>query len=77
MGKLIEDRNLRNKRYVFKDRMEAGRLLARRLSNSVSSDTLILAIPAGGVAVAEAYEDWYDLTDQEVISLLPEAWNNS
>jgi len=52
MGKLIEDRNLRNKRYVFQDRMEAGRLLARRLSNSVSLEAMVLAIPAGGVPVA-------------------------
>lgn len=52
MGTLYEDRILRNRSYVFKDRSEAGKLLARRLSPSVSSDSLVLAIPAGGVPVA-------------------------
>ncbi|RLE50180.1 MAG: phosphoribosyltransferase [Candidatus Methanomethylicota archaeon] len=28
-------------------------------------------------AVADAYEIWYDLSDQEVVSLLKEAWNMS
>lgn len=38
--------------YVFRDRAEAGKLLAQKLSNSISSDTLVFAIPAGGVPVA-------------------------
>jgi predicted phosphoribosyltransferase len=52
MGQLFEDRNLRNRIYVFKDRREAGRLLAHRLSPSISPDALVLAVPAGGVPVA-------------------------
>lgn len=52
MGQLFEDRNLRNRSYVFKDRREAGRLLAQRLSPSISPDSLVLAVPAGGVPVA-------------------------
>jgi len=52
MGKLFEDRNLRNRSYVFKDRTEAGRLLAQKLSPSVSPDALVFAVPAGGVPVA-------------------------
>ncbi len=52
MGRLFEDRALRNRSYVFKDRTEAGRLLAERLSPVVPPDGLILAIPAGGVPVA-------------------------
>ena len=51
MGQLLEDLSLRNRSYVFKDRSEAGKLLARRLSASVSPDSLIFAIPAGGVPV--------------------------
>ncbi|MGZ8267803.1 MAG: hypothetical protein ACXW20_09710, partial [Burkholderiales bacterium] len=51
MGQLFEDLSLRNRSYVFKDRSEAGKLLARRLSASVSPDSLIFAIPAGGVPV--------------------------
>ena len=52
MGKLIEDPALRNQVYVFKGREEAGKFLARKLADHTSADTLILAIPAGGVPVA-------------------------
>ncbi len=52
VGKLFEDPNLRNRSYLFKDRAEAGRLLAQKLSPSVSPDALVFAIPAGGVPVA-------------------------
>ncbi len=52
MGKLFEDRTLRNRSYVFKDRTEAGRLLAQKLFPSVSPDALVFAVPAGGVPVA-------------------------
>ena len=51
MGRLFEERNLRDRSYVFKDRKEAGQLLAQNLSPSVSPDALVLAIPAGGVPV--------------------------
>lgn len=52
MGDLFEERRLRNRSYVFKDRSQAGKLLARRLSPSVPRDSLMFAIPAGGVPVA-------------------------
>ncbi|TAL27465.1 MAG: phosphoribosyltransferase [Nitrospirae bacterium] len=52
MGELIEDIKLRGKSFVFRDRAEAGKLLAEMLSDYESSDTIILAIPAGGVPVA-------------------------
>jgi len=52
VGKLFEDRTLRNRSYVFKDRTEAGRLLAEKLSPSLSPDALVFAVPAGGVPVA-------------------------
>ncbi len=52
MGRLIEELNLRGKYFIFKDRAEAGRLLAMKLSDYLSSDALVLAIPAGGVPVA-------------------------
>jgi putative phosphoribosyl transferase len=59
MGKLIEDPDLRNKVYVFRNRAHAGRMLAVKLLHYASSDALILAIPAGGVPVA--YEMTKDL----------------
>ena len=52
MGRLIENADLRNKFYVFKDRSDAGNLLAEKLENYAFSTTLVLAIPAGGVPVA-------------------------
>ena len=52
MGELFEDRALHNRTYVFKDRTDAGRLLAKRISPFVTPDSLVLAIPAGGIPVA-------------------------
>lgn len=51
MGELIEDPSLRGKRWVFKDRVDAGRRLAEALKAHVKQGDLVLAIPAGGVPV--------------------------
>ncbi|MCD4668853.1 MAG: phosphoribosyltransferase [Actinomycetia bacterium] len=53
MSTLIEDRSLMDKLYVFKDRREAGRRLARKLMRYKGSNTMVMAIPAGGVPVAD------------------------
>jgi len=52
MGRLIEDADLRNRFYVFKERSDAGIFLAAMLGNYAFSNALVLAIPAGGVPVA-------------------------
>lgn len=52
MPNLIEDRSLRDKVYVFKDRKEAGRLLAQRLLKYKDIDGIVLGIPSGGAPVA-------------------------
>ncbi len=52
MGKLIEDRSLRDKLLVFKDRKEAGMLLSKSLSGYKDTGNIVLAIPSGGVSVA-------------------------
>jgi predicted phosphoribosyltransferase len=52
MGKLIEDSTLRDRVSVFKDRYEAGRLIGEKLMNYQGTDSMILAIPSGGVPVA-------------------------
>ena len=52
MGILIEDTPLMDKISVFKDRREAGRRLAEKLKRYKGSNTLVMAIPAGGVPVA-------------------------
>ncbi len=53
MAKLIEDADLRNKNYVFRDRTHAGELLALKLKQSMKtmSEPIVLAIPSGGVPV--------------------------
>lgn len=52
MGKLFEDKSLRDKSYVFRDRSEAGSLLAERLLEIPLPEAITLAIPAGGIPVA-------------------------
>lgn len=52
MGELIEDIALRGKPFIFRDRQEAGKLLAEALLDYESSGAIVLAIPAGGVPVA-------------------------
>lgn len=49
---LIEDLYLREKLYVFRDRKEAGTILARKLLKYKGTDGLVLGIPSGGVPVA-------------------------
>jgi len=53
MHKLIEDRSLRDRVSVFKDRKEAGRLLAQKLSGHKGVDGIVLGIPSGGIPVAD------------------------
>lgn len=50
--KITEDRALRDRIHVFRDRDEAGRLLADLLTHRCGGTTFILAIPSGGVPVA-------------------------
>ena len=52
MHKLIEDRSLRDRISVFKDRKEAGKLLAQKLSGYKEVDGIVLGVPSGGVPVA-------------------------
>lgn len=51
MAEIIEDKALRNKNYVFRDRAHAGELLARKLRPFVETASIVLAIPSGGVPV--------------------------
>lgn len=52
MQRIIEDSSLRDKLYVFKDRKEAGKLLAQRLLGYKGTNGIVLSIPSGGVPVA-------------------------
>jgi putative phosphoribosyl transferase len=51
MGRLIEEPAFRNQRHLFKGREEAGENLAERLMKYRHTDSLVLAIPSGGVPV--------------------------
>ena len=51
MTQIIEMRELRNKNYVFRDRVHAGELLASKLKPYVGKDSIVLAIPSGGVPI--------------------------
>jgi len=49
--KLIEEHKLRDSHHIFKDRRDAGRYLARELTAYKETDSILLAIPSGGVPV--------------------------
>ena len=57
MAQIIEDKNLRDKTFVFQDREDAGKRLSEYLLDYRSTDSIVLAIPAGGVAVAKEVKD--------------------
>ncbi len=52
--KVYEIPTLRNKTYVFRDRDEAGHILAKMLKPRYKDapNTLVLGIPSGGVPIA-------------------------
>jgi len=52
MGELFENRRAAQPHLRIQDRTHAGRLLARMISPFVPPDSLVLAIPAGGIPVA-------------------------
>ena len=53
MAEVTEEPSLRNRIQVFQDRRHAGLILAEKMTEySEADDTIVLAIPAGGVAVA-------------------------
>lgn len=52
MDNIHSDPDRVDKRQVFRDRAHAGTVLAQMLKDFCDTDTLVLAIPAGGVPVA-------------------------
>lgn len=53
-GRIVDLPDLRNRAPVFRDRSDAGRVLAGMLGEWKESSRIVLAIPAGGVPVAAA-----------------------
>jgi predicted phosphoribosyltransferase len=54
-AKIVEDPAFRERVFVFRDRVEAGKLLAEKLREySDKGNVIVLAVPAGGVPVGYA-----------------------
>jgi len=52
VAKIIEEPAYRERRFIFQDRFHAGKLLAEKLRNyATRGNTVLLAVPAGGVPV--------------------------
>lgn len=76
-NKIVERRQLHGRSYVFKDRAAAGRVLAEMLEKYRGSDALVLAVPAGGVAVASVIAEELNLPlDVAVVSKITPSWNS-
>jgi predicted phosphoribosyltransferase len=67
---------MRNRGRVFRDRAQAGTVLAGMLGEFRGADTLVLAIPAGGVPVAAEIAKQLSLPlDLAVVSKITLPWN--
>jgi len=76
MAEIIENKNLRNKEFVFQDRKDAGEKLSEFLSDYESSNAIVLAIPAGGVAVAKEIKNTLSLPlDLVIVRKIQIPWN--
>jgi predicted phosphoribosyltransferase len=76
MGNIIEDKNLRNKSFVFEDREDAGRRLSQFLSEYKGSDSVVLSIPSGGMPVGKEIKDALSLPlDLLIVRKIQIPWN--
>ena len=67
---------MRNRGRVFRDRTQAGAVLANMLGEYRGTDTLVLAIPAGGAPVAAEIAKQLGLAlDLAVVSKITLPWN--
>src|SRR3989344_8560714 len=75
-GKIFDLPEMRNRGQVFRDRTQAGDVLARMLGALRGTDALILAIPAGGVPVASGVANQLNLPlDLAVVSKITLPWS--
>ena len=76
MKNLLEDKRLRNRAFVFEDRVDAGRQLSLLLSDFQSSNAIVLAIPSGGVPVGiEIKKRWDFPFDLLIVRKVQIPWN--
>lgn len=76
-AKIVEEPTYRNREYVFRDRFEAGKLLADKLRQYASNENVIvLVVPAGGVPVGcVVAEELGVLLDVMVVRKIQIPWN--
>jgi predicted phosphoribosyltransferase len=75
--KIFELPQLHNRERVFRDRSAAGKVLAQMLKEYQESNAMVMAIPAGGVAVAAILAGELALPlDVAVISKITPSWNS-
>ena len=74
---LVEESAYRNRRFVFKDRLHAGEVLAEKLRPVLpDGNLLVLAIPAGGVPVGYALSKKLNVPlDVVVVRKIQIPWN--
>ena len=60
MAILIEDPELRNRTKVFADRKEGGERLAEKLRRFRGQNTIVLALPSGGVPIGKPIQEEID-----------------
>lgn len=80
MSKLLENvidiPELRDVTGVFRNRDDAGKILAEMMMDYINTDAIIFGIPAGGVPVASAMADKLNLElDLAVVSKITLPWN--
>ena len=68
VAEVIEEESLRNKTRVFRDRLEAGDRLARRLEKYKDKKGLVLVIPSGGIPIGIRISQHLELPLDLVIS---------
>jgi putative phosphoribosyl transferase len=74
--KIIERPDLHERSHVFRDRPHAGEVLAEMLDAFRQSNTMVLAIPAGGVPVAAVIARELQIPlDIAVVSKITLPWN--
>jgi predicted phosphoribosyltransferase len=73
---VVDLQKLRNRVHVFRDRQEAGQVLASMLERYRETDALVLGVPAGGVAVAVIIARELNLAlDVAIVSKITLSWN--
>lgn len=76
MAEIIENKELHNKEVVFQDRKDAGERLSEFLLDYKSSNSIVLAIPAGGVAVAKEIKKTLSIPfDLVIVRKMQIPWN--